>query len=90
METELTVKECFKILTNCVVAGQARGAFAIKESAKLYKIIKEEDLESKENFENLVRAVAHANSKGAYSLEDASIIESIIDYLVSKELVKIE
>lgn len=84
MNKELTKDSVTEILIRCVVAGQTKGAYSIKDASFLYKVVnqvKEEKGKTKENYDALVRAVVVANGKGAYSLEEAALIEKVVEFL---------
>ncbi len=84
MDKELTKESVTEILIRCVVAGQSKGAYSIKDASFLYKAvtqIKEDKGRTKENYDALVRAVVVANGKGTYALEEAALIEKVVEFL---------
>ncbi len=90
MDKQLTKDSVTEILIRCVVAGQSKGAFSIKDASFLYKVVtqvKEEGGRTKENYDALVRAVVVANGKGTYALEEAALIERVVEFLEKEGMI---
>jgi hypothetical protein len=83
---EITKKTGVETLIRCIVLGQSKGVFTIKDAAVLYRIVLflrggEDDLDEKKSISLLVGAVTLANSKGCYTLEEVSLIDKVINFL---------
>lgn len=90
MEKEITKDSATEVLIRCVVAGQSKGAYSIKDASFLYKVVtqvKEEKGRTKENYDAIVRAVVVANGKGTFGLEEAALIERVVDFLDNENMI---
>jgi hypothetical protein len=95
----LTEKECTEIITNCVVVGQRKGSYSIKDASIIYKVLgflKTEkppkdlpELDKKISFDTLIKAIVLANSKGSYTIEEAALIDKTVSELQRLELASV-
>lgn len=87
MSTVLDKKSAVETLIRCVVVGQSKGTYNIKDAALMYRVItflrggEDKELEEKNATDALVRAVVLSNSRGAYTLEEAALIDKVVTFL---------
>lgn len=80
-------KQNMEVLVKAVIIAQAKGAFSLKDSALLHKVIQsilneksEEKIEEKDAINALVQGTNIGQKAGAYTLDDASMIFDAIKY----------
>lgn len=93
---ELDKKSSIETLIRCVVVGQSKGAFNIRDAALLYRIVlflrgkEDKELVEKSAIEALIKAVVISNNKGCFTLEEASVIDSVVSYLEKTDIISVE
>jgi hypothetical protein len=93
----LNEKKCLEILVRCIVKGQTKGVFSIKDASLLYKIInhlsenkKDEELEKsgkKNVYDALGKGVILAHDKGVFTLDESAVIDQIFEWLVENDII---
>lgn len=98
-EVTLNEKACTDIIVNCIVVGQRKGSYTIKDASVIYKVIeflKTEKvpkdvpgLDKKTCFDTLIKAIVLANNKGSYTIEEAALIDKTVSELQRLELASV-
>lgn len=91
---DLNENNCIDLLKRYIDIGYKTGMVSIKEGAMLHKYFrilkgtdKDDEITNDEMFQIIFKALNLFNSKGAFNLDDASVIDTVMNY-IQKNMMK--